>query len=71
MSASASRGRLTVATRLLEQRWSETRQAWRDQKAGDFHEAYLADLTPRVNAALRVLEDLDKLLDQIHAECDD
>lgn len=70
MSASASRGLLALATRQLQERWAETRHAWRDQKAADFDDLYLAELAHSVNAALRVLEDLDKLLERIHADCD-
>ncbi len=70
MSASASRAHLTLATRNLQVRWSETRQSWRDQKAVDFENEYLAELATGVNAALRVLEDLDHLLEKIHADCD-
>lgn len=70
MSASGSRARLAMATRQLQSRWAETRNSWRDQKAADFGELYLSELTTSVNAALRVLEDLDHLLDKIHADCD-
>lgn len=70
MSASASRGLLALATRQLQERWAETRNSWRDQKAADFDDLYLSELTHSVSAALRVLEDLDKLLEKIHADCD-
>ncbi len=70
MSASSSRALLTMATRQIQERWSETRNSWRDQKAADFHDLYLAELNHSVNAALRVLEDLDHVLDKIHADCD-
>jgi hypothetical protein len=70
MSASGSRGMLTMATRHLQARWAETRNSWRDQKAADFEDTYLAELATSVNSALRVLEDLDHLLDKIHADCD-
>ena len=70
MSASGSRGLLTLATRQLQARWSETRTSWRDQKAADFEALYLSELTHDVNTALRVLEELEHLLDKIHADCD-
>jgi hypothetical protein len=59
-----------LATRQLQERWAETRNSWRDQKAADFDDLYLSELTHSVSAALRVLEDLDKLLEKIHADCD-
>lgn len=70
MSAAGSRGLLTLATRQLQARWAETRASWRDSKAADFEELYLSELTQCMNAALRVLEDLERLLDRIHADCE-
>lgn len=70
MSGSGSRGLLTLATRQLMARWAETRNSWRDQKAAEFEGLYLSDLTDTLNTALRALEDLDHLLEKIHADCD-
>lgn len=70
MSASASRGLLTLSTRQLLARWEETRNSWRDQKAADFESLYLSELRNSVNSALKVLEDLDHLLEKIHGDCD-
>jgi hypothetical protein len=70
MSASGSRGLLVLATRQLLARWSETQNAWRDQKAADFEGLYLSELTATVNSTVRILEDLEQLLDKIHADCD-
>lgn len=70
MSESSSRGLLSLATRQLQARWAETRNSWRDQKAGDFEETYLSELTQSVTSTLRVLEDLEHLLEKIHADCD-
>lgn len=70
MSASASRGMLVSATRQLQARWSELRGSWRDQKAAEFEDAYLAELSNTVNGAVRALEDLEKVLQKIHADCE-
>lgn len=70
MSVAASKGLLTTATRLLESRWNETRFSWRDRKAEEFEETYLSELMNSVNSALRVIEELDHLLEKIHADCD-
>jgi hypothetical protein len=70
MSASGSRGLLTLATRQLMARWAETRNSWRDQKAQEFEDLYLAELADTVNSSLRALEELDHLLEKIHADCD-
>jgi len=70
MSSSGSRGLLTLATRQLHSRWAETRNSWRDQKSAEFESLYLSDLTNTVNSALRALEELEKLLEKVHADCD-
>lgn len=70
MSMSGSKGLLTLATRQLEARWGETRFSWRDRKAQEFDDLYLSELSNGVNAALRVIDELDALLEKIHADCD-
>ena len=70
MSMSGSKGLLTLATRQLQARWGETRHSWRDRKAEEFEELYLSELMDGVNSAFRVIEELDKLLEKIHADCD-
>ena len=67
---SGSKGLLTLATRQLQARWGETRFSWRDRKAQEFDDLYLAELMNSVNSALRVIEDLDHLLEKDHADCD-
>lgn len=70
MSMSGSKGLLTLATRQLQARWGETRFSWRDGKAQQFDDLYLAELMHSVNSALRVIDELDQLLEKIHADCD-
>lgn len=70
MSMSGSKGLLTLATRNLQARWGETRFSWRDRKAQEFEEMYLEELMTSVNSALRVIDELDKLLEKVHADCD-
>ena len=70
MSMSGSKGLLTLATRQLQARWGETRYSWRDRKAEEFEDMYLSELMNGVNSALRVIEELDHLLEKIHADCD-
>jgi hypothetical protein len=67
---SGSKGLLTLATRNLQARWGETRFSWRDRKAQEFEEIYLSELMESVNSALRVIEELDQLLEKVHADCD-
>lgn len=70
MSASNAKGILTGATRQLQDRWEQTRRDWRDRKANDFSETYLEPLAHDVQAALRVIDELDILLQRIHADCE-
>lgn len=70
MSMSGSKGLLTLATRNLQARWGETRFAWQDRKAQEFEETYLSELMTGVNSALRVIEELDQLLEKVHADCE-
>lgn len=70
MSASGSRGLLTLATRQLMSRWAETRNSWRDGKATEFEALYLAELADTMGSALRTLEELDHLLEKVHADCE-
>ena len=70
MSASGSKSMLLDATRQIQARWADTRTKWRDQKAADFEDQYLANLTTDVHHALRVIDELDKLLQKIRSECE-
>lgn len=67
---SGSKGLLTLATRNLQARWGETRFSWRDRKAQEFEDLYLSELMNSVNSALRVIDELDQLLEKVHADCD-
>jgi hypothetical protein len=70
MSLSGCKGLLSDATRQLQARWAETRNSWRDHKATEFENLYLTDLAASVNSTLRVIDELDQLLQKIHADCD-
>ena len=67
---SGSKGLLTLATRNLQARWGETRFSWRDRKAQEFDDLYLSELMNSVNSALRVIDELDQLLEKVHADCE-
>jgi hypothetical protein len=70
MSASNAKGILTGATRQLQARWEDTFRTWRDQKAAEFEQSHLAPLARDLAAALRTIEELDLLLQKIHADCE-
>lgn len=70
MSTAGSRGQLTMATRQLMSRWEETRESWRDQKAAAFGDLYLSEVRDTVSTALRALEELERILEKVHADCE-
>lgn len=70
MSISNSKGLLTGATRQLQERWQETRATWRDRKAEEFEQHYLSELAGQVNATVKVIEELERLIHKVHADCD-
>jgi hypothetical protein len=58
------------ATRQFQARWAETRATWRDHQAEEFEETDLAGLTTNVHTALRVIDELEQLLQKIRADCE-
>ncbi len=70
MSLGSSKSLLADANRELFARWDETRQIWRDAKAAEFEKEFLAPLPQAVAAATRVIEELDRMLSKIHADCE-
>ena len=70
MSISDSKGLLTGATRQLQEHWQEALSSWRDRKAEEFEKLYLADLAAGVNSAVKAIEELERLLHKVHADCD-
>jgi|GEM_PF-410873 len=69
-SSGSSRGLLMLATRQLLTRWEDVRLSWRDQKADEFQSLYLAEISTNLTSALRTLEELEVLLEKIHADCE-
>lgn len=70
MSVHGSRARLLALTKDLQGRWEVTKDSWSDAKAREFEEHYLGELLAGVNRAVADLENLDRLLHQIHADCE-
>ncbi|MFD0892685.1 hypothetical protein KBB96_14775 [Luteolibacter ambystomatis] len=70
MSVSNSKGLLTGATSQLQAQWLEVRASWRDRKAQEFEQDYLSDLESSVRATVKVIEDIERLLQQVHADCE-
>ena len=65
-----AQNRLVILTRELLSAWGETRQDWRDEKAIEFEKRFLDELSTSVNATVTNIDSLERILKQIHAECD-
>lgn len=65
-----AQNRLVILTRELLSAWGETRQDWRDEKAIEFEKRFLDELSTSVNAAVTNIDSLERILKQIHADCD-
>ena len=70
MSVGGSKAALSETTKELLERWHQTKESWRDQKAEEFEKTFLERLPDQVTAALRAMEELEKLLTLIHADCE-
>lgn len=68
MNANASR--LSGITRDLWGRWQQTKAYWRDAKAQEFENKYLAELLSSVDKTVGFIEQLDKLLQKIKKDCE-
>ena len=65
-----AQNRLVILTRELLSAWGETRQDWRDEKAVEFEKRFLDELNTSVNAAVTNIDSLERILKQIHTDCD-
>ena len=65
-----AQNRLVMLTRELLTAWGETRQDWRDEKAIEFEKRFIEELNSGVNAAVTHGESLERILKQIHPDCD-
>jgi thymidylate synthase len=70
MSLAANKTRLTSVTQELFNRWRETQQYWRDNKAAEFERLYMEELNASVNAAAGVVDQLDKIIAKIKRDCE-
>ena len=70
MSTKASIGKISKSTKALMVGWSETRHRWRDTKALEFEKKYIEPLPQAVEAAVKVMNELDKVLGKIRKDCE-
>ena len=70
MNISSNGKLLASATKDLSLRWSETTEAWKDAKAREFEQRYLAELISAVERAVPVFDDLEKLVSRVRSDCE-
>jgi hypothetical protein len=70
MSVSNNGKAILAATRELNRKWQETRNAWRDSKAEEFERQYLAELISEVERSIPVLEELDRAIAEARRACE-
>jgi hypothetical protein len=46
------------------------REHWRDAKAAEFSQTYLSGLAEDTSRALRVIDELERLIARIHDDCE-
>ena len=67
---SASKNRLVGLTKELAADWAQTREYWNDAKSLEFEKRFLDDLTAGVNSAVTNIDALERILNQVHDDCD-
>jgi hypothetical protein len=70
VSSSGHSARLAALTRALTERWRQTRESWRDVKAREFEEHFIAELESSVASASRGIEELEAILRKIRSDCE-
>ncbi|MBU6302418.1 MAG: hypothetical protein KGS60_12735 [Verrucomicrobia bacterium] len=70
MNITASAAGLAGLTKDLMRVWDETGASWRDAKAAEFFRGHLAPVVDSVGSMGVAAEELDRVLRQIHADCE-
>ena len=71
MSARASAVKLTKSTKVLLQSWDQVKNFWQDRKSQEFEKEYIESLPDDISAAVRVIEELDKIINNAHRDCEE
>ena len=71
MSARASAVKLTKSTKVLLQSWDQVKNFWQDRKSQEFEKEYIESLPDDISAAVRVIEELDKIITKAHRDCEE
>jgi len=70
MNLNGPKAKLSKTTKDIVLQWERTKESWRDQKARQFEQKYLAGLQDQVTGAMSVVEDLERVLNKIQKDCE-
>jgi len=70
MSLRANGVALTQGIKDLQAAWYQTRGSWRDAKAEEFAERYLADLPDMATKVGLMINELDNVLRKVKSDCE-
>ena len=71
MSARASAVKITKSTKTFLQSWDQVKACWRDSRQRAFEKDYIETLPDDISAAIRVIEELDKIITKARRDCED
>lgn len=63
--------RLQKSSKILKERWADTREHWRDATAQQFEEQYLRELGEKVQLALAAVDRLSEVLQRAEKDLQD
>jgi hypothetical protein len=70
MNINTSAAGVLGMTKELLRAWDETQVSWRDAKAAEFAQLYLAPVTDAVESLSVVADKLDRVISQVRADCE-
>ncbi|MED5418153.1 MAG: hypothetical protein VYA27_05590 [Verrucomicrobiota bacterium] len=71
MSARASAVKLTKSTKAILQSWDQVKAHWRDSRQREFEQDFSETLPDDISAAIRVIEEIDKIVTRARRDCED
>ena len=69
MSATDSKGRLVETAKILNKRWQEVQELWRDASCHRFETQVMEPLALEIKNALLAMEQIDMALTRARREC--
>ena len=71
MSARASAVKLNKCTKSFLQSWNQVKTHWRDRKQREFEKDFIENLPDDISAAIRVIEEIDKVINKARRDCEE